>query len=91
MRKAHPDPAINQILREDRMSKPPEMKPIESSAIEAFHYDPASREFRVRFKGGREYVAEGVSLERATAFESNDSPGRYYNKEIAPHHVVRKL
>lgn len=64
----------------------PDMQMVDSSAMEAVGYDPATRELHVQFVGGRLYayldVDESVFQELLMA----DSKGSYFNREIKPRH-----
>lgn len=73
------------------MAKHPEFTPVRSSAIDGFHYDPATRNLHLRFTSGKVYVAREVSLERVQAFSENLSKGRYFNDQIRPFHVIDEV
>lgn len=62
-----------------------------SSWLEAMNYDPATRKLRVKLKNGDVHEYDDVQLERATALEGADSPGRYLNDQIKNFHIGRKV
>ena len=67
------------------------MTPVKSSAIDAYNYDPQTNKLTVRFPGGAVWEYDDVNLERATSFEGAESKGRYFAREIKPHHIGRQV
>jgi hypothetical protein len=59
-----------------------EMIPVDSSAIEAIGYDPASRRMSIRFKEGRTYDFCGVPRQVYKALLAAESKGTYYAEHI---------
>ena len=62
----------------------PTLKPVDSSAIAALGYDPASRTLFVRFRAGGLYAYLDVPPETSTAFEAAPSKGGFFQDEIDP-------
>lgn len=58
------------------------MRPLASSSINAFGYDPASKTLAVEFKGGLRYHYEGVSQAEADGLASAKSAGQYVNSLV---------
>jgi KTSC domain len=73
------------------MAKPPALTPVKSSAMKAYAYEPHTGTLTVEFHSGKRWAYEGVSLERATAFEGAASKGRYFSDQIKPHHAGREV
>ncbi len=69
----------------------PPLKPLESTMLKGMHYDPASKTLTVQFAGGKHYAYDDVTMERATALEGADSPGRYFNDQIRGNHIGREV
>jgi KTSC domain len=63
----------------------------ESSNIQAVFHDPDTQVLRVIFKQGGEYSYEGVDSNKADAFATADSPGRYLHANIKGQHTHKKL
>jgi len=61
---------------------PIELKPVASSAIAAFGYDPDSRTLAVQLTSGKRYDYAAVPPETAEAFEKAESLGRAYGSLI---------
>jgi hypothetical protein len=53
----------------------PEMREVDSSAIEAVGYDPDTRELHVRFKDTGLYVYSGVDIVRGGRKQPDDALG----------------
>lgn len=69
----------------------PALTPMDSSAIDASHYDPATRRLTIRFKStGKVFEYDDVDAAKAEAFMGSASPGRFYNEKIK-HHVGREV
>lgn len=57
-------------------------RPLESSNLSAFRYDPETQVLQIRFKSGRSYDFKDVPQSVAEGLESADSAGRYFNNAI---------
>lgn len=68
--------------RRARRKSDMDMKPVNSSAIEAVGYDPSTRRMRIRFAGGNEYDFCGVPRSVYEALMSASSKGIFYNDHI---------
>ena len=58
------------------------MKPLASSNLAAYDYDPDSRLLTIRFTSGRTYSHRDVPADIAEGLGSATSPGKYFNGEI---------
>lgn len=67
----------------------PEMEQVESSMIHSLGYDHDTRELHVRFRTGRTYKYENVSLEDYYALASADSVGQHFNNHIKNTYKVK--
>lgn len=73
-------------------AKHPDLKPIESSALSAWHYDPATQVFHAQFStDGPVWAYDGVDQMHATQFEHAASKGSYFAKQIKGKHTGRKV
>lgn len=63
----------------------------ESSAVKAFKYDPATREFQTITTNGSHYIHGDVSPEQAQAFMQADSKGQAFNQLKAGSTYVGKV
>jgi hypothetical protein len=61
--------------------------PVESSVLKGYKYDPAKQEFSAITNTGQRYTHAEVTPEEARAFESSDSKGTDWNKQIRQNHV----
>lgn len=68
-----------------------EMKPVESSNLEAVGYDPVSREMTVHFKNGGKYKFSNVPEHKHSALMKAESLGRHFQTHIRFHHDFEKL
>lgn len=62
-----------------------------SSVIHSFAYDPATRELRVRFVTGRNYLYLDVPPDEVDRWKTSGSLGRYFNRRIRDHYRYREL
>jgi len=67
------------------------MTPIDSTWLDAHHYDPDARVLTVRYKNGDTYRHEDVPAEKVEAFTGAASPGSFYNSKIKSNHPGKKL
>ena len=65
--------------------------PVESSSIRSVGYDLTRQVLQVEFTGGGLYDYLDVPPEEALALLESDSPGRYLNRTIRPHHRYRAV
>lgn len=64
-----------------------ELKPVESSNIEAAGYDPATQTLEVKFKGsGKRYRYARVAPETFSDFEKAPSKGSFFSRNIRTCH-----
>lgn len=68
-----------------------QMRPIQSSLFDAYHYDPATSRLQVRFLNGDVYVYTDVPPEKAEAFANNQSPGRFFVDRIRDTYLSSKV
>ena len=61
------------------------MLPVESSAVKALGYDPASRQAAVEFTSGQIYAYHGVSPEEFDQVRGAASIGEAVNRQLKPH------
>ena len=66
-------------------------KPVESSNLEAYHYDQAQEALYIKFKPSKKspnayYIYPEVKQEVVTAFEGAESHGKFFIAEIKPHY-----
>lgn len=59
---------------------PTDLKPVDSTAVKAYKYDPVKREFTATSANGATYIHGDVSPEQATAFEKATSKGKAWNE-----------
>ena len=57
-------------------------RPLSSSNLNAFRYDPTTQTLSIRFNSGRAYDYAEVPQSIVDGLESADSPGRYFNSAI---------
>ena len=58
--------------------------PVQSTAISAVQYDPASMTLRVIFRSYGEHTYPGIPKSLFEAFLSAPSKGRFFNQQIRP-------
>ena len=68
-----------------------EMKPVQSSNIDAVGYDPDTREMRIQFKGTGTYAFRGISAEQHRALVNAQSVGGHFAAHIRPRFKGKKL
>lgn len=74
------------------MSKHPPLKPLESSALSAYHYDGETKTFYAQFSaGGPVWAYDDVDQMHGTQFEHAASKGSYFAKQIKSKHSGRKV
>jgi hypothetical protein len=66
-------------------------RPMPSSVIRSFTYDPVSRGLVIEFVTGRVYLYSGVPQDEAEAFRAAFSKGRYFNAHIRDRYPAREL
>jgi KTSC domain-containing protein len=66
-------------------------KPYGSQAIERFAYDEGSRRLIVWFKSGGVYAYQDVARSTFDDFRAARSKGRFFQHEIRPRFVARRL
>jgi hypothetical protein len=59
-----------------------EMKPVKSSNVKEYGYDPATRKLRIAFLSGGVYDHSDVSPSEHEAFAAAESKGGHYHKHI---------
>jgi hypothetical protein len=57
-----------------------DLKPVQSSALKAYKYDPAKREFTGVTQNGAVHIHGDVSPEQVAKFEANPSKGKAWNE-----------
>jgi len=62
-----------------------------STAIRNLFYDPAKRELWVTFVSGRRYLYAEVPLEIFDAFNTAESRGAFFNREIRDRYAYREV
>jgi hypothetical protein len=62
-----------------------------SSNIKAATYDEDTQTLRVQFFNGGTYQYDGVSGDKALAFERADSPGKFLHANLKGEHVASKI
>jgi hypothetical protein len=62
-----------------------------STAIRHLYYDADTRELRVIFVSGRNYVYENVPPDVVDAFKTADSRGAFFNHEIRDRYAFREI
>ena len=67
------------------------LKPVDSSAFTHAGYDPAKKEFHVKFKDGSAWAYDNVDQSHEVGFEHASSKGAYFMRKIKPHHTARRL
>ena len=69
-----------------------ELKPVESSQIQAAGYDSATQTMAVRFKGSNfVYHYKGVEPDVAKAFDEAESKGRFFGSTIQGAYDFEKI
>lgn len=74
-----------------RMPQHPELKPIKSSMMSAYAYDPASRDMHIQFRNGDVWHYRDVPMDKAEAFSGAASPGLFFTDKIRGNHMGTKL
>lgn len=64
---------------------------VDSSAVRAVRYHPATSELDVRFDEGREYRYSRVPRSKFQALLAAESIGEFVNHEIKPHHACAEI
>lgn len=67
------------------------MEPVESGAIKAVGYDPATQTLTVQFKNGGVYEYGGVPVHKYWALMASDSKGQHFMRHIRYDHDFRKV
>jgi predicted RNase H-like HicB family nuclease len=67
------------------------LTPVSSDAVRGFDYDLGSRELRIRYRGGADYLYLEVPAEEFDALQAAESKGIHVNKVIKPRYKFRKL
>ncbi len=62
-----------------------------STAIQSFHFQPATRQLSVTFVTGREYVYEDVPPGIYKAFRAAGTRGRFFNAQIRDRYDFREI
>lgn len=76
---------------DDESAETPEFTPVYGSGVVgAVHYNPATRECRVRFLSGATYVYDGVSPQEYEALLYAPSKGRFVNGVLRRAHAYRR-
>lgn len=70
---------VNQILSLAQMPDGIEMKPVVSSNVKSYGYDPTSQVLAVVYSNGTEYRYLGVHPDYVDAISKNESVGRSIN------------
>lgn len=65
-------------------------KQVDSSMFNEVGYDEETKELRVRFKNGREYVYEGVEDNVYNDLLEATSKGKFFGKNIKPNYKFHK-
>jgi hypothetical protein len=64
------------------ITKIPTLQPINSSALKAAAYDPASQTMFIQFPSGNIYAYPEVSTDTWAAFQAAESKGKFYGQNI---------
>jgi KTSC domain len=67
------------------------MPHVDSSVIEAVHYEPATAELTITFHSGRRYVYFAVPRGVSDALLAAPSIGGYFNAHIRDHFRYRRI
>jgi hypothetical protein len=67
------------------------LKPVKSSNIASWGYDPATGVLRVEFRNGATYDHHDVGEADATALMQSHSPGSAYHTSIRGKYVTKRL
>lgn len=57
-------------------------RPLQSTSLTGYRYDPETRSLDIRFASGRTYTLEGVPAGVAEGLESAPSAGTYFNTHL---------
>jgi lysyl-tRNA synthetase class 2 len=57
-------------------------KPLDSSNLQAYRYDPETRLLQIRFMSGKSYNYNDVPQDVADGLGTASSPGQYFNSSI---------
>jgi hypothetical protein len=80
------------LQSEHEASKPlKRLKPMPSSVIYRFSYDPRTAELDVIFTTGRRYLYSNVPQNVADEFRMAFSKGVFFNRYIRDHYACREL
>ena len=65
--------------------KAPAFKPVKSSNVDSYHYDPETKSLHVKFKTGKTYEYAGVEQSHVAELVNAPSFGSHVSKHIIPH------
>lgn len=61
------------------------------SNVKSAHHNPEDGTLTVHFNTGRSYAYSGVPADKAKAFETAESKGKFLHSEIVPHHKAQEI
>lgn len=64
------------------ITKTPALQPVDSAALKAYAFDPASQTLFIQFPSGNVYAYPEVSTDTWAAFQAADSKGKFYGQHI---------
>lgn len=85
----NPDPTGERAR--DRAAREAFTRPLNSSNVSYYRYDPSASTLDVAFKSGAIYRYDDVPPSVAAGLGSAPSPGRYVKKVLAPSYQARRL
>jgi hypothetical protein len=69
----------------------PTLKPISSSMVTEYGYDPAAQTLYVRFKNNKLYRYSDVPADEVAALEASPSFGIHLNASIKPNYACERV
>lgn len=64
------------------IAKIPALQPVQSAALKAYAYEPATQTLFIQFPSGNVYAYPEVSNDTWTAFQAAESKGKFYGQHI---------
>lgn len=65
------------------------MKPLQSSNLAGYDYDPETQALTITFRSGRTYSYGSVPQDVADGLGEASSPGQYFNRHIKDNYAER--
>ncbi len=67
------------------------MTKIASDILDSYEYDAEKQVLFIKFKNQSTYAYSAMPAEKVKAFEDAESKGKFFFKQIKPHHACTKI